>query len=199
MDYHHRILETFKTEVEVEAFIDWMYREFSSESILSFIEFVQFKQWVKQRIRTSGGMAISLESDPADYQFYDKIPKSTIIYGNVTASVEMVSGMEIVDKLENWQKVDVRGRAKHIAHLLFVKYIRDRSEFQINISGPLREQYTALDQTDYENLRLLEFVSLFDELIGAMMQYIRQSFVRFDLALQREPVLGDVISNTATP
>lgn len=42
------LAQTFENENEFELFIDWMHREFSSEILLSVIEFSQFKSVLEE-------------------------------------------------------------------------------------------------------------------------------------------------------
>ena len=42
-----RLQETLRDEVKFESFIDWMYREFSAEVMLSVIELSQFRAYLK--------------------------------------------------------------------------------------------------------------------------------------------------------
>ena len=198
-----KLHETLNDEVKFQIFIDWMYREFSSEAILSFVEMIQFKQWLKQEIRKTGGSVVHLNDDKFDYKLYHKIPKSSIIYGQMDVMDEQVEA-EIAEQetrepilsesasLSNKRFADtmtivlemtgvrsIRMRAKRIAHLLFKKYIEHRAEYELNISGELRDKYSELDKSDYAGVNLLQFVELFDEVIGEMVMYIRQSFFRF--------------------
>ena len=181
-----RLRTTLGDEEKFEAFIHWMYREFSSEVILSFVEFVQFKQCIKEEIAAIGGTVNQTENDRFDYSFYDKMPRSTIVYGQIEAN-EKGNGVEIVytedvDPMGNvvdmdkvFEKIATAKllRCKERAHLLFLKYVVHFAEFEINISGPTRNRYWGLDRSQYEGLDMQNMVSLFDELIAEMMKYIK--------------------------
>ena len=87
IDYVKKFRETLNNQVRFEAFVDWMYREFSSENILSFIEFVQFKQWIRSQIQKTGGQtggpgneATDSSDDKFNFTFYGKMPRSSIVY-----------------------------------------------------------------------------------------------------------------------
>ena len=82
------------------------------------------------------------------------------------------------------QDVDLLTKVKMYAHSLFTKYIKQQAEYEINISGVLRERYTEYDDMKYPGFDLLQFVEIFDELIGDMFMYIRQSFFRFYISGQ---------------
>lgn len=221
VDYVLKLRETLDDEAKFEAFIEWMYREFSSENILSFIELVQFKQWIKDELRRTGSLSDSVEtvntqSDQYDYKLYDKMPKSSIIYeincGEEEGAEESIvetpvapaivisetvslsanegeTGKHIVLEVPELEDVDTRSRnvqmrARKIAHLFYKKYIKTGSVMEINISGLLREKFKQLDRSRYADLEMVQFITLYDELIGEMMKYISYSFVRFDISLQ---------------
>ena len=75
-NFRDKLRETLNDEQKCEAFIDWMYRGFSSEVILSFLELVQFKEFVKEQI---GKVCVAGDADPYDFALYDGMPKSSII------------------------------------------------------------------------------------------------------------------------
>ena len=214
VNYLKKLRQTLNDEAKFQTFIDWMHREFSSEVILSFVEFIQFKQWLKEEIRKPGGMAVSRSADKFDYKFYHKMPRSSIVYDELDEKMEItpspkatspkatkegvdapvVSETASLSKqrdvyvmnvvLEISEDIDTLSRAKRIAHLLFKKYIKDRAEYEINISGVQRDRYTQLNRSKYAGLDLLQFVGLFDELIGEMLMYINHSFFRFYISRQ---------------
>lgn len=165
-----KLRSTFGDETKFENLVDWIYREFCSEIILCFIEMVQFKQRVKEYMTSKG---VSSGDDVLEFELYPEIPKSSIVWrghrhGTLSPSITGV-------KTE-----DVTGlRLK--AHLLFEKYIKLRSEHEINISGPLRERYRSLDVSGYEELDAAELMGLFDDVINELLKYIRESFIRFDI------------------
>ena len=78
--FRETLQATLIDEQKCEAFIDWMYLEFSSEAILSFLEFVQFRQFVKEQIGRTDKTGNAVDSGPFDFALYDGIPQSTIIY-----------------------------------------------------------------------------------------------------------------------
>ena len=178
-----KLRETLNDEPKCEAFIDWMYREFSSEAILSFLEFVQFKKYIKQEMGETDRMGIF------DFELYNGMPQSTIIYDSNRVDRKTSPSLKdpattLAAYLESDGKPSEKSliRCKRIAHLLFEKYIDYHSEHEINISGPLRNNFVELDQKDYHGMDLEQFVSLYDEVLSVMMKYIRQSFGRFERA-----------------
>ena len=186
--FREQLQETLKDEQKCEAFIDWMYREFSSEAILSFLEFVQFKKYVMVEIGNT-------ETDPFDFEFYDGMPRSTIIYdtwtvvdtdNGVGVSCSDVPSLSAVVESGSSPTEDPLARSKRIANLLFMKYIDYNSELEINISGRLRDTFLYLDQANYAGMELEQFVTVYDELISEMMKYQAQSYRRFERAYQED-------------
>ena len=185
--FRHKLQETLKDEHQCEAFIDWMYREFSSEAILSFLEFVQFRKYVKEE--EIGKLCVAGDTDPYDFALYDGMPKSTIVHdtsrldqsfsslskGGVTAMVgDLVTSTSPSD--------DTLVRCKRIAHLMFKKYIDYHAEHEINISASLRKKFVELEQQQYDGMELEQFVTLYDEVISEMMKYQAESYRRFERA-----------------
>ena len=170
-------------EQKCEAFVDWMYREFCSEVILSFLEFVQFKKYVKEEIER---MSITEDADPYDFTLYDGMPKSTIVYDpyqldqTIAHSFhDVVSSISADIESGTGSTDDVLMRCKRIGHLLFEKYIDYHAEHEINISGRLRDKYVNLDQEQYVKMDLEHFTTLYDELISEMLKYQSESYTRF--------------------
>ena len=188
--FREKLRETLNDEQKCEAFIDWMYREFSSEVILSFLEIVQFKQFVKEQI---GKICVAGDADPYDFELYDGMPKSSIIYDTFPIHEGVIQGITISSIVAVCSLSKDSGsaasplenplmRCKQIAHLFFEKYIDYHSEHEINISGPLRNKYVELEQGQYEAMELEQFVTLYDEVIAEMMKYQAESYRRFERA-----------------
>ena len=187
-DFRLKLQETLNDEHKCEAFIDWMYREFSSEAILSTLECVQFKQYIKQEIGKIDGSDVSTETDRFDFELFDGMPRSTIVYdtwslvhiekGNMLSGSDALSLSEAVQSGSS-PTDDPLIKAKRIAHILFMKYIDYHAELEINISGSLRNKYVHLDQTNYEGMELEHFLTLHNDLISEMMKYQSQSYRRF--------------------
>eukprot|EP01084_Bolivina_argentea_P073917 134103_1 len=153
-----RLYEIFKYENKFETFVQWMYREFSSESVLCFITCVQFK----------GYMVDCLENDTnyMDYKylnmFYNNIPESTIVFGNCL----------------NDDTINIE-TFKNIAHLVYEKYIKYDSELEINIAAKLRKKYIRFDESKW-NMESKELINVFDSVIHEMFMFMRNSFIRYE-------------------
>merc|ERR1711971_239751 len=75
--FHMELLATLKNEQQFERFIQFMFRDFSSEAMLGFIEMVQFKEcFVKE-------MQFNEELDCIYmHSLYENVPKSSIVYNS---------------------------------------------------------------------------------------------------------------------
>jgi len=82
-NYVHRLKEAMLKEEEFGRFVHWMYKEFSSESILSFIEFVQFKRRAIDVLKNLPEYSVEQKDLHCPYRFYPKIPRSTIVYSEM--------------------------------------------------------------------------------------------------------------------
>ena len=195
-DFRRTLRGILIDEQKCEAFIDWMYQEFSSEVILSFLEFVQFRKFVKEAIGDTDGSDISAEPDRYDFMLYDGMPQSTIVYDSfqfdqVTSPTRSPSNAVDIAYMPSdtvagtSPSEDPLRRCKRIAHLFFKKYIEYKSEQEINISGRLRYQYFNLEQSRYDGMNLNQFVTLYDEVIAEMMKYQSQSYQRFQRVHQK--------------
>jgi len=155
--------ETLKDEVAFEAFVHWMYREFSSEAALCFVEMSQFKECLVKFARKD-----TLGTTREKYKYvgvlYDEIPKSSIVF-------------------EKRSNVDGIERMKHIAHRLHDKYIKEYSELEVNISYPLRCEYLQMDKEKW-NMDLDKFIKIFDPVMKEMFNtFMTQSFMRYQHTL----------------
>eukprot|EP01084_Bolivina_argentea_P044526 81932_1 len=160
MDLDAKLYETLKHEKTFEIFVEWMAREFSSESILCFIELVQFKEYIVQYIQNKN--VIDNESyDKYLNCLYNEIPKSNIVSEN-----------------NNIMYINEMDRIKNISHLLFEKYIQYDSEFEINIAAKLRIKYITLNEQNW-NVELKDLPILFDPVLKEVFGFMRDSFARY--------------------
>ena len=190
-DFRRTLKGILIDEQKCEAFIDWMYREFSCEVILSFIEFIQFRKFVREEIRKSGGSDMSADPDPYDFAFYDGMPRSTIIYdplqcsrANVPAHLFDVASLSGSLEFDGSPAEDPLIRCKTIAHLFFAKYINYASQHEINISGRLRDKFVKMEIAEYDGMNLEQFTTLYDDVIYEMLKYQSESYMRFERANQ---------------
>merc|ERR1712228_143961 len=161
-----RMRQMLLDEQQFEDFVQFMIKEFSSESILSFVEFVQFKQRLIDYMNLK-----TMTTDDGKFENHlmsEGIPKSSIVHGNYA-------------KIEEDEDMDKM--FKNIATLLYEKYIKIGAEFEINISSGLRCQYFAINAKKWD-MEIGKLVNVFDGLITEMNMFMRQSFCRYERSLQ---------------
>ena len=159
--------ETLKNEEQFELFIRWMYREFSFEAGLCFIELVQFKEQLIDYIKQKDGNKTQEFDTRYIDLLYHGVPKSSIVFDYDLDG----------DGMEKFQ---------WIAHLLFEKYVRVDAEFEINICHALRSKYIKLDEQNW-NIELNEFVNVFEKIIVEMFFFMLQSFARYQTHAMKAP------------
>merc|ERR1712154_754862 len=116
-----RMHAMFRDVDKFSAFVQFMYKEFSSESILCFIEFSQFKTEVMDFISGHDAILFTNLANRNDYVdlFADDMVQSSIVY---------------FDNGDGGKLNSIQGLRK-IAHLLYGKYIALNSAFEVNISS----------------------------------------------------------------
>lgn len=170
-----KLRETLQDELRFAPFIDWMYREFSSEVMLSVIEFSQFQDYLKTIAGTvdSIGVMATNETLGKGIVFFDTMPRSSILRREMPSEdVEHET-----DAKRNNQKDE---HVRRSARALYEKYIRRHCELEINISSILRTRWDLMDCRNYPRKDWTELGNMTDEVVKEMMKYIRQSFLRFD-------------------
>ena len=152
--YNTELLDTLKNQQQFERFIQFMFRDFSSEAMLGYIEMVQFKEcFVKEMDYKKEIDCIYVNS------LYENVPKSSIVYDG---------------------KDDMKGieRMKRVADKLCDKYIRIGSEYEVNIAWSLRKKLIALAENNW-NMEMKDFISVFDRVLYDLFAFMKQSFERF--------------------
>eukprot|EP01083_Nonionella_stella_P312489 1117908_1 len=169
-----------------EFFVQHLCREFSVETILCFVELMQFKEIVMETFNLNPNMDSNPGTSPseslciqgANTQMHalsrnPKIPKSHIIYSAMNDDIDNESQMETCLKM---------------VYLLFWKYINDTncSDLEINISGQMRQRYmddfkgmgleAFIDKNTMEPMALFEY---FDDVIEELYQLLLLSLGRF--------------------
>jgi len=155
------LTEVLEKEKSLHLFMEYLSLEYSMECLLSFIEFSQCEQLAAQYIDEVSGTDYEFVSFPAN------IPKSSI-----------------VSNIEHWACDDKELKLKMMAHKLYLKYIQEHSEFEINICSRLRKECrqiledldTLIENTE---IQMIEIVQLIERARGDMEAYLRYSFDRF--------------------
>ena len=194
--FDQKLREILNDEKNCEAFVDWMYREFCSEAILSFLECVQFRKYVEEEIgKMNGSGLVGGDSESFNFTLYEGMPISSIVYDSfslgqdgknevtLSSSSSVSSVRHLVSSCSPMEKV--LERCKKIAHLLFNKYIDHAAPHEINISSRLRAKYVDLEESDYDGVKLEQFLTLYDDVISEMMKYQAQSYRRYEIRTPR--------------
>ena len=185
--FQDKLKEILKDEKNCEAFVDWMYREFCGEAMLSFLECVQFRKYVEKEIGKTDGGGIGGNDDSFDFKLYDGMPKSSIVYDPVSIDKGGNDEANLAKYLESGSDTTdiVLMRCRRIADLLFKKYIEKYSEHEINISAQLRHKYADLKEREYDGMGLEQFLTFYDDVISEMIKYQAQSHRRYESSVAR--------------
>jgi len=156
-------------ESSFDLFLRFLAKEFSVECLLSYVEFVQFKQYQAKRKRAgSKGTAQPFGVDERgrrdtdlDVVFPASVPHSEIVYD---------------------EEGDISIKAK--IYKFYRKYIESNSEFEINILDSSRQRLVAVlgDYTEWMGSDYYDEVGLFhfyDGCISEMKALLMASFKRF--------------------
>eukprot|EP01084_Bolivina_argentea_P026160 48595_1 len=155
--------------------------EFALEILICLIEVQQFQQYVSQNV-----------DDLTEYNqdllpiFYPEIivPESTIVYGALPDKYA-----NIINKYKKQQDDTIIYELKIRAFLLYNKYIRVNSDFEINIPFMIRKQLAVqMDEIDEwldmdtdinRNDQLLKLLGLFESVTKEQYSLLRCAFTRF--------------------
>lgn len=170
-----KLRRTLQEETEFEMLMDWMFREFSSEVLLSVIELVQFQSFLKEY----GQTATTVLSPSERIVFYGRIPSSSIVHQEESLDKKEVKVVN--SSSEDSEDKRRKLRLKRIASTLHEKYIRRHCELEINISCSLRDRWGMLHSNNYPSDQLTELNTVVNCIIQEMMKYLRQSYIRFDI------------------
>ena len=181
-----RMLEALQNEIAFESFMDWIQKEFSSECLLSCIELVQFSeclvQFVEDRCRgdlTQIETLTSAHDLHLDILFFDQMPQSSIVYPDKGSASSLRTRSSTLNGNNDQARLEWDALIK-MAGAFHTKYIRIRSELEINISGGLRNKWRLLDTTQYPEDEVLTLIAIVNDVVKEMMKYMQQSFNRFD-------------------
>ena len=185
-----RLQETLRDEVKFESFIDWVYREFSAEVMLSVIELSQFRAYLKDMDSENLGNSSEINHNCTNIEFYKNMPQSSILQSthslrlcNLEPVASLSTGGNGIDMECDHDLDDGNRKAEvtRIVEALYLKYIERAAELEINVSSTLRNRWDILQGKQYpiEDLQLLTCV--IEETIAEMLKYMRQSFIRFEM------------------
>ena len=161
-----------------DLFMIHLSMEFSMECLLSFVEFVQFKQHMYNHITINNTYTIS-ESEKDKYigfdqdldiKFPDNVPKSSIVYSEDNGTINFNQNNRI------------------IAKKLYAKYIEIKSEFEINIPHKMRQKLKAFfDNSRYmtnNSITDMELMNIFNTCNIELKYLLHDAFTRFKFTPQ---------------
>lgn len=182
-----KLMDTLRSESEFEDFMAHLYREFSSETMLSVIELVQFKSFLKEYGQTTDLVSPTNSVDGEEIVFFNKMPSSSIVHEDTISMRDSAfvpsdsAGEDVVGQTSD-EVTQKQRRRMWIAGTLYEKYIRRHCELEINISWVLRNRWQALDTREYPMDEMQELIAILDEVLEEMLKYIRQSYLRYDIS-----------------
>jgi len=147
----------------IDQFMKYLSREFSMENLLSYIEFTQYMQNVKD----SHEVNEEISEDINLIQFPENVPMSSIVGNQWVLSIN--------DKLDN---------DKVRAHKIYDKYIKTGSEFEINVPWDVRKKCALkMDDlrtmTDNHTIRADDLFVVFNPCRDEVTKLLNNSLVRF--------------------
>ena len=146
----------------LEKFATHLNQEFSLECLLSFIELTQFKQHFN--------MIYFGKNDGKVYTFGDLELKSDIVY-------------DTIGSFDNKSKEEIILDFKKIARLLYLKYIKEWCELEVNVSGRTRrELYEMMEEEqawmDNKDMTADRMPCVFEDVCREMFKLMGHSFKR---------------------
>lgn len=146
------------------------------ECLLSYVEFAQYRDAVYLELIDRKLLSDQDIKDLAKLPFNlpSTVPKSSIVYGRP---------FDKDDSNEDFKK-----KIKRKAFILFNKYIKIGSEYEINIAYRLRREMTLsmgnLDEFLEKDISELELLMIFDECCAEMITLVQDAFRRFTTTTQ---------------
>lgn len=174
-----KLMKVLQSEDQFEDFMQWMSREFSSEVLLSVIEFSQFKTYLMQYDKREDDEQIL-----KGIKFYRKMPRSFIVHNGVDSESD-ITAIEADGNGQETRRGTIneaeRIRVIGIAAALYVKYLDRRAELELNVSYSLRCRWEELHFRNYPKEDIGRLIDVVDKVIIENLNYVKQSFIRFDI------------------
>jgi len=154
-------------EKSVHLLMEYLSVEYSMECLLSFIELSQWEMLAMRWIREHSNSNIESTASFLFMAFPSNIPTSSVITQTLQTPC-----------------ADMRCKLKIMAHRLYEKYIREYSEFEINVNSRIRKHADRV-LADVERLKrddgvkVSEIVRLFEEARQEMHSFLSSSFGQF--------------------
>eukprot|EP01084_Bolivina_argentea_P026161 48597_1 len=178
-----------------DIFMDHLRKEFSLEMGLAYIEFVQYKRLIDIKLFPQQNKMIECKEQICIIN-NEEIPKSFIVYSDVNdVNIEQLNKQQLNilsledDKNDSLNYRNDLSQYQLKAFLLYNKYIRVNSDFEINIPFMIRKQLAVqMDEIDEwldmdtdinRNDQLLKLLGLFESVTKEQYSLLRCAFTRF--------------------
>ena len=175
-----------------QLFMEHLMMEFSTEVIISFIEFQQFQQYMMSIHEFDGELGTMRDAFVAEYRIYElnkEVPLSWIVYNSQDPHgvndrlLEELSSKLNEDGDKSREYMVQLLIVKNIAYKLYIKYLKSGSEFEINISAMAREEFEDMMDNYLEWIMLnqssMDLLDLFQETKLEMLMLLDYSYLRF--------------------
>ena len=173
--------------------------EFSIECILSFVEFIQFQEFVylyveENKLKYNNNHNIN--NSEYDGRVWCKthksppnVPKSFIVWFDIETGKEIEKNYHF-----SMNEMDFKYMAQYKAYLLFLKYIDYGADFEVNISHRVRSGIRKLfsnkdDGGNWmynDNVSLSHLLYLFNDICDQLYSLLNSSYDRFQMTSEFE-------------
>ena len=165
----NNLRKCFKNEDFLDSFAQHLFEEHSIETLLSYIEFSQYKILYHEKMHlntdnNNNNIDREFKSFEIDMKHIKYIPKSSIVYGTLTDNVDTINWLEYFNR---------------IALLLYKKYIKNGSKFEINIGSSLKNDYYNLFCVSNDDINIDDLFQIFDKCNCEMYRFLNASSKRF--------------------
>lgn len=178
---HLRLTAILSHNKGFELFMRHLSTEFSLENLLSLVEFLQFQEMMYQCIINNDQFNDFLDMNQT--LWFQKISLPT----NVPKSYLIYEGQSVEDMLETLCDIDETqfiGIMKKMGYRLFLKYIANSAEFEVNIAYRTRlimieQMNDAGKWMDNQQIGIRELLHIFDKVCDQIYGLMGDSYRRF--------------------
>eukprot|EP01084_Bolivina_argentea_P231874 390930_1 len=167
------LIDTLCNKDWLDLFANYLIREYSVECIVCYIEFIQYKRFIKNQ-QNFHEESDSIVDRQMDYLVATNLlPKSNIIYDT---EAKTLKDMVV------------------ICRKFYEKYIKTGSEMELNLPFRLRNRFVNLFEMDGENElqneldNVEKLYHLFDDIIAEMFNIMNHSYGRFQFTKQFQQI-----------
>lgn len=187
----------------LNLFMQHLSKEYSTECLLSYIEFTQFQDWLLQQMRHHCeylDVPLILYDTPSNIPISDIITKGEeeksdiyLDFGTDHVDVPSMIHDPTTSSSSNYHDAILK-KAKIKAHKLFNKYIQTEAEYEINVSGLIRNKLIRIlsyqpTLLSNDKIKLKDLVQLFEKPRAEMLMLLNFSFLRFKQTIDYGEIL----------